>query len=405
MYTQQEEAGVRNALMPLIVLMFATAGAPALAADLDSFRVGAFKVTPDFNTKVTPSGKTWLLNGEEQTAELLTFKPRITALVSHEGREISSTFELQNGNYSAGRLDNFLDWRFENALALQLDGQSRLRLRTEIFDSHESSDDAFGANATSNHFFASAVNTSYERTTWDGRGKLLIDAGTSRKDYVESATSTSLRDQEISQAGGEFRLRVLPGANLLLKYQARDIRYLATPKLSSLPHERGEVLSYVGGSWEGSLGLAGDWRIASGYRQTAISDRGADPGNSAWETRVRWQPLEAGVVTFDADRSFGNSIGNSPDVSSYRYNVEYQWAPVLKTTLGGTWSSKSWDNSAREEGGMGLKMRMDYAWSTWVDLFVSVGHEQRWSSHNNFSFSQQSLMLGVAASLDRLFGR
>ena len=50
-------------------------------------------------------------------------------------------------------------------------------------------------------------------------------------------------------------------------------------------------------------------------------------------------------------------------------------------------------------------MRMDYAWASWVDLFVSLSHEQRYSPQNSFGFSQQSLMMGFAASLDRLFGR
>jgi hypothetical protein len=402
---QNNKNGAKSALMPLATLVLACLAAPALAVDLDSFELGAFKVTPDFNTRVTPSGSTWLANGEEQTAELLTFKPKITALASLDGRELSSTLEVQNGNYSAGRLDNFLDWRFENALGMQLGPQGRVRLRTELFDSHESGTDAFSPAAPAQHFFSSSVNTSYEHTAWGGRAKMLVDAGTSGKDYVDSATSTSLRDHDLNQIGTEFRLRVLPGADMLLKYQKRDIKYLTTPSLSSLPRGRSEVLSYVGGSWEGQVGIAGDWRIASGYRQTTVSALQPEPGTAAWETRVRWQPLDAGTVTFDADRSFGGNFGNRPDVSSYRYNVEYRWAPVLKTTLAGTWSSKSWNSSALVEEGMGVKMRMDYAWSSWVDMFVSIGHEQRWSPQNKSSFSQQSLMLGVAASLDRLFGR
>jgi hypothetical protein len=396
--------GVRSALLPLTSLLFACATMPALAVDLDPFNIGVFKVTPDFKAKVTPSGSTTLFNGAEETAELLTFKPKITALASQDGRELSSTFEVQNGNYSAGRLDNFLDWRFENALGLQLGPQGRVRLRTELFDSHESDDDAFNPT-TSQHFTASTVSTSYEHSAWAGRARLQVNAGSSSKDYMDSARSNSLQDHEAAQFGSEFRFRLLPGADMLLKYQTRDIKYLSTPSLSSLPRRSSEVLSYIGGTWEGSAGFTGDWRIASGYRQTTVKTLHPEPGTSVWETRVRWQPLQAGIVTFDADRSFGGSFGNNPDVSSYRYNVEYQWAPLLKTTLAGSYSSKTWGRSAREEQGMGLKMRMDYAWSSWIDMFVSVGHEQRWSPQNNFSFSQQSLMLGVAASLDRFFGR
>lgn len=389
----------------LTTLILVCAPASALAVDLDPFDVGIFKVTPDFKTKVTPSGSTTLFNGAEETAELLTFKPKITALASQDGRELSSTFEVQNGNYSAGRLDNFLDWRFENALGLELGPQDRLRLRTELFDSHEASNDAFRPNAASQHFTASSVTGSYEHSAWRGRAKLLVDAGSSSKDYLDVDAASNFRDQEATQFGSEFRFRVLPGADMLLKYQTRDIKYLTTPTLSSLPRGRSEILKYVGGSWEGRAGFAGDWRIASGYSHTAVQSVDRSPGKSAWETRVRWQPLQAGTVTFDADRSFGRGYFNDPDISSYRYNVEYQWAPVLKTTLAGSYSSKTWGSAARVEEGMGLKMRMDYAWSSWVDMFVSVGHEQRWSPQNNFSFSQQSLMLGVAASLDRFFGR
>lgn len=396
--------GAPNTPKLLTALILASIATPALAIDFEPFQVGAFRVVPDFNSKVTPSGSSLLLNGEKETAELLTFKPKVTATTSFDGRDFSSMFEVQNGAYSAGRLDNFIDWRFENAFGMNVGEKGRVTLRTELFDSHESANDAFRPQAATRYFSASGVNASYERSAWAGRAKLSFDAGTSEKDYMNDAINNTFRDQAATQVGSELKLRVLPGADMLLKYHTRDIKYMNMPGFATLP-TRNEALSYVGGTWEGKVGLAGNWKVASGYRQTSVQSFDADPGTSAWETRVRWQPLEQGIVTFDADRSFGNGFNNRPDISSYRYNLEYQWARPLKTSLGGTWSRKTWDALAREDEGLGLQMRMDYAWSSWVDLFVSVAHEQRYSPQNRFDYKQGSLMMGVAASLDRLFGR
>jgi hypothetical protein len=414
---QQEKAataaGLRRvrgrtpALLLCPLLAFGGA-APAIAAfDYEPFHVGAIEVIPDFNTRVTPTGSVLLPNGAEQSAELLLFKPKVTALVGGEHRQFSSTLEVQNGNYSAAGDASYIDWRLENSARFALDDTRSLRLRSESFNTHEGAGSAVVPVNDPARFLSSTLDTSFEQALWGRRGQLVIDAGRLTKDYVETTRRPDFRDFEDRHVGGSFRFRVLPGADLQLQYRARDIDYfedLESYVGEAVDHR--ETFTYLGASWERSLDLLGKLRIASGYKQTQNQAGQELADLSAWETNLRWQPRAAATFTFAADRSFREQfgLGAQGSISSYRYNWEQRWAKQLKTTLAGSYSRNLSGAVAREDEGRGIKLRLDYSYSTWVDMFVALGHDSR-STAGNLSFSQGTVMLGIAASFDRLFGK
>jgi hypothetical protein len=71
----------------------------------------------------------------------------------------------------------------------------------------------------------------------------------------------------------------------------------------------------------------------------------------------------------------------------------------------GTCSDKADLQSNRKEQGMALKLHHDYACTTWLNMLGAVGHDERRSMMNGFDFSQQTVMLGIAATLERLLDR
>jgi hypothetical protein len=394
---------------PAVLLCSALGLAPAAdAVEYEPFRVGAIEVIPDFNTRVTPTGSVVLPNGAEQDAELLLFKPKVTALIGGDRRQLSATLEAQNGNYSASADASYIDWRLENIARIKLDDQRSLRFRSESFNSREGASNPNVPIRNAARFLSSTFDTSFEQSLWHRRGQLTLDAGSFAKDYVEATTQRpDFRDLKDRHFGSSFRFRVLPGADLQLQYRARDIDYatdLENYVGDAIDHR--ETFTYMGASWERSVDILGKFRLASGYKQTANQAGKLSADTSTWETNLRWQPLSASTLTFAADHSLRArlGLGSQGSLSSYRYNWEQQWARQLKTTLAGSYSRNVSSLATPGDEGLGIKLRLDYAYSTWVDMFVALGHDRR-STAGDLRFSQGTVMLGIAASFDRLFGK
>lgn len=416
--TVRMAVGPRLVLAPGPTLLLAAALALGLAVpsahavDYSGFRVGAVALVPDFDTQVKSAGSVRLPNGEEENADLLLFNPRVTARVGSQRRQFSSTVEVQNGNYSAAGNAGYVDWKLENMARFTLDGARSIKLRTENFNTHEGAGKAQVPDEeyAPARFTTSIFDTSYEQALWGKRGKLVLDAGTFAKQYIDAEQRVDFHDQEDNYFGSSLRFHILPGANLHLRYREREIEYidLDGPLGSELEASmnRREVLTYVGASWEPGFDIFGDLKIASSYTQTENQAGRALADTTTWTTDVHWQPLTASTVTFATGRTFREQLGRGSleSISSYRYNWEYQWARRLKTTLAGSYSHKVNDSTQRENEGVGFKLRFDYAYSAWVDMFLALGHDRRETS-GNISFNQQTVMLGIAASLDRFLGR
>jgi Uncharacterized protein conserved in bacteria (DUF2320). len=399
----------RTLLLLGLAAALAVAAPRVSAIEYEPLHFGALEVIPDFNTSVTPTGSVLLPNGQEEDSELLLFKPRVTAVVSGGQHRFSSSFEVHNGNYSAPGSTGYFDWKLENQARLQFDGGRSLRFRTENFSTHE------GAGTTNvpkdgrepARFATESFDTSFEQSLWDRRGQLVLDAGSFSKTYLTGAESGNFTNRQDRYVGGSFRYRLLPGADLQMQYRARDIAFEAAfdPEAFA-PVDRREVFTYVGALWEKSLDLLGKVRLSSGYKQTDLQASTPLADTATWETNLRWQPLEASIVNLAADHSVRDMPGPFGDStsSSYRYNWEHQWAKQLKTTLNGSYSENVDTSTRRADTGMGLKLRLDYAYSRWVDMFIALGHDRR-KTGSAVSFSQGTFMLGIAASFDRLFGK
>ncbi len=382
--------------------MWATEPAP--------IQFGFLELQPSIDTKVTPLGNTWLPNGEEEEAELLVFKPRLAAFASDGKNQFSSTLEILNGNYSATAAENFVDLRFEGTARLPLDQQNVVKLRSEFFNTHENLGAAFrrGQSAVPQRFTTSTVNGSYEYSTRQGRGRLVLDTGTYTKNYLDNV-ALSFRNHEDYNWGSTFSLRVLPGTEMILQYRFKDVDYLDDRnRLTSdiWEQDNKESNTYLGATWEAPAKIPGKLKIASGFRETAVNAWRADSNSAKWETNVRWEPLRDSVVTLNADRIKREETGmfSTLDTTNLRYSWEYLWSSRLKSAIAGNYSGNTYQNSNRKDEGLGLKLRMDYAYSTWLNMFVAVGHDQRKSVLDNFNFSQHTFMLGITATLEHLWG-
>jgi hypothetical protein len=385
--------------------------APAWATEPAPIQLGFLELQPSIDTKVTPLGNTWLPNGEEEEAEFLLFKPRLAAFASDGKNQFSSTLEILNGNYSATGAANFVDLRFEGNARLPLDQQNVVKLRSEFFNTHENLGTAFrkGQSAVPQRFTTSTVNGSYEYSTKQGKGRLVLDAGRATKNYLDNVT-LSFRNHEDYNWGSTFSMRVLPGTEMVLQYRYKDVDYLDDRNrltASIWEQDNKESNAYLGATWEAPARIVpGKLRIASGFRETAVNAWRADSTSAKWETNVRWEPLRDSVVTLNADRIKREETGmfSTLDTTNLRYSWEYLWSGRLKSAIAGNYSGNTYQHSNRKDEGLGLKLRMDYSYSSWLNMFVAVGHDQRKSVLDNFNFSQHTFMLGITATLEHLWG-
>jgi hypothetical protein len=383
---------------------------PAWAIDPEPIQIGFLELQPSINTKVTPLGSTWLPNGEQEEAEFLLFKPRLVAFASDGKNQFSSTLEILNGNYSAPGAANFVDLRFEGTARVPLDQQNLLKLRSEFFNTHENLDAAFrkGNSAGPQRFTTSTVNGSYEYTTTGGMGRVVLDAGSYTKTYTDN-TALSFRNHKDYNWGSTFSLRVLPGTEMVLQYRFKNVDYLDDRKrltASIWEQDHNERNAYLGATWVAPAIVPGELRIVSGFKETAINAWRADAFSAKWETNVRWEPLRDSVVTLNADRVKREETGmfTTLDSTNLRYSWEYLWSSRLKSAVAGSYSGNTYQHSNRKDEGLGLKLRMEYTYSRWLNMFVAVGHDQRKSVLDNFNFTQHTFALGITATLEHLWG-
>jgi hypothetical protein len=403
--------------VPATFIAFALSGASAWAKEPSAqtkapepIQIGFLEVMPTIDTNVTPLGSTWLPNGEEENAELLLFKPRLAASASDGKNQFSSTLEILNGNYSARGADNFVDLRFEGNAKIPLDQRNLIKLRSEFFNTHETLGTAFrkGNSSPLDRFTISTVNGSYEYATRNGKGRLVLDTGTYAKAYSENS-ALNYRNHEDYNWGSTFSLRVLPGTDMVMQYRFKTVNYLndrAQRSASIWERDNQEINTYLGATWEAPAKIPGKLKIASGFKDTVVDANYADFNSAKWETNVRWEPLKDSIVTFNADRIKREDFGMNTvmDTTSIRYSWEYLWSGRLKSAIAGNYSGDTYILARRKDEGLGLKLRMDYAYSTWLNMFVSVGHDQKKSVVNQFNFTQHTFMLGITATLEHLWG-
>src|SRR5690606_18801647 len=101
----------------------------------------------------------------------------ISAFASNGDNQYSTTFEIQNGNYTAAGTSGFIDWKLEGTAQIALPGDNPLKLRAEFFNTHE----GLGKRSSSgkvepDQLSISTVNASYQFGSDQGLGRILVDA-------------------------------------------------------------------------------------------------------------------------------------------------------------------------------------------------------------------------------------
>lgn len=389
-------------------------GAPAALAIEEPIKLGFFEVVPALDAKVTPTANLRLLNGEELNSELQLFKPRVSAFASTGSTRISTALEIHNGNYTAPGAENFVDWKLESAANIEVTPQNQLQVRAELFNTHEGLGNAFslGGPTEAKRLTTSSLTTSYQYGSDADRSRWVLDAGTFTKRFIDPDNKNAAKpgpDEEAFNWSSTLHFRVLPGTQMQLRYGFKDVDFVEDalhPSEYVNAMSRQETHTYVGASWEAAPALLGKLRIASGYKAVAIAARSPAHSNS-WETNLRWEPVKHSLFTLKADHSVveQNRGQSGFDSLNLKYNWEYSWSHQLRSTLAGTYSDNADLRSRRKEQGRGLKLHLDYAYTTWLNMFVAVGHDERRSRMGGFDFRQQTVMLGIAASLERLLGR
>jgi hypothetical protein len=394
------------------LVLLALASSPTLAIEPEPIKLGFLEVKPALDTKLTPFGSTTLLNGEQLKSDFLLVKPRITAFAAKGNKQLSTSFEILNGSYSASGAAPFIDWKVDGAVRAEPMPQHVVKVRAELFNTHEAVGAAFRNSADdAARFTLSTLNTSYEFGNQNDLGRLVLDATTFVKNHEESLANPR-RNQKESNWGSTYHLNVLPGTTMQLQYRSKGTAWFddtldLAGSTSAITDYSQEAFAYVGASWETEARLAGKLKVVSGYKQTAVDGQRNRAHSNSWETNVRWRPMTGSVVTFNADRTIREQNGpqSAIDMLHFRYNWEYQWSHQLKSSIAGNYTGKTRLQTNKKEEGLGLKLKMEYAYTNWLNMFITAGHDQHRNANNGFSFSQQSIMLGVAASLEKLLGK
>lgn len=380
----------------------------ALALEPKVLRVGSvLDVVPSVDTSVTHTDNMFLSNSNEVSSNIVQVTPRVTARITDGLQLFETTLEIFSGNYSATEEDDYTDWKLAGIADLEINVRNKLRFDVEHFNTHEVRGTGFSQGdvftPVPDKFDATTLAARYQFGTDSSRGRIVMDANRYEKDYTNNELTTFMRNRVDTGWSGTFYLGTLPSTDILFQYRFKDVDYVNDPAAvagfgDSLDSE--EQYAYIGATWEATAKTTGSVKFGYGTKEFADADRGDSSGPS-WEAILRWEPRTYSIVNLTAGRAFGepSGIGSGLDSRSYSLNWEHQWSGRFKSTLVASRSDDSYIDSIREDRISGYSARVDYAFDTWLDVFVFAGYDERQSELTAFNYDQNIFRLGFAASL------
>src|SRR5690606_33510375 len=124
----------------------------------------------------------------------------------------------------------YIDWKLEGTAEFALPGSNPLKLRAEHFNTHEGLDKGFSqGNNGPDKLSISTVNTSYQFGNDQGLGRVVLDANSYTKHYLNNQKSNANRDHSDFDWGTTYTLNVLPGTNVVMQYRHKDVDFIHAP--------------------------------------------------------------------------------------------------------------------------------------------------------------------------------
>jgi polysaccharide biosynthesis protein VpsM len=379
----------------------------AVALEPAPVRFGIIDFVPTLHTDILYTDNMFLSSDNEQSSSLVLLKPKIVATISRGPDNYSSTLEIQNGNYSATREDDYADWKIATAAHIELDVRNIVDLEAEYFNTHEVRGTGFSQGdfftPVPDKFNTSRLTARYQYGTDESRGRIVLDVAGFRKIYSNNPLTTFFRDREDGDLAGTFYLGTLTRTDILFQYRYRKINYLNDPEaLAGLEDslDSRETYVFTGLTWQATAKTSGTIKAGYGKKDFIDPDR-TDTSGPSWEVQLHWEPLSYSVVELTTGRAFGeqSGIGSGLDSRSVSINWQHKWSRKVTSMLSTSHSSDTYVNSERSDSVRSLTARIEYAVDTWLDLFAAIGNDTRQSVLNAFNYEQATFNLGFSVSL------
>lgn len=381
--------------------------ASAFAIEPQAIEVGIVDLIPEVDTSVAHTDNMFRDEEAPVSSSISLVAPRVTARVTDGLQLFTSTFELLRGDYSATDVDDYTDWRLAALADVEINVRNKLQFEAEYFNTHEVRGTGFSQGGVftpvPDRFNAKTLAAQYQFGADSARGRIVIDADRYEKEYTNNEATTRFRGRIDNGLSGTFHLGVLPRTDILFQYRVRDVDYVNDPIDGIDTEDRldsEERYGYVGVTWEATGKTSGTVKLGYGTKDFADPDR-TDTSGPSWEAALRWEPRTYSIVEISAGRAFGEptGIGSGMDTQRYGLDWEHQWSGRIKSTLAISRNDDDYIDLPREDRIRDVSARIDYSVDTWLDVFAAAGRDERRSPLPGFSYEQNVVRIGFAASL------
>jgi hypothetical protein len=234
-----------------------------------------------------------------------------------------------------------------------------------------------------------------------GGARLQFRAGYMDREYQNFEEITRTRDRDETTLGTTFFYPIAPKTDLLAEYTYKDIHY-PNPFEDAPPLDSHENSLLVGAQWEMTPNLKSTVRVGYGDKSFDDSERENWDG-VAWSVALWMKPREQDTILVETSRApeettrEGDFINRAQILATWTHD----WSARVYTELGALYGQDEYEQSVndRKDDIYNVSFRAGYAFRRWANVYVGYSYDDKDSSAQNLSYSDNTFMIGVDFSL------
>ena len=326
----------------------------------------------------------------------------LTPALRLEARQAGKTFSLRLsstiGQHQNNRADNYTNTNLNGLADFDLGARLRARLEGDYIDGM----DARGStnnplSDTPDHYRHTRGRGIFSYGAIGARGRLDLELGQSRREYLNNRANTAANDNVIDDLGATFYWRVGPATSLLFQGKHSKVDYpLLASTLGSV-----ENAFLAGAIWEASAKTSGTFRVGMTKKDFDASARGSSTTIS-WTGQIRWSPRSYSHVDLNLNRAPAETtggVGNFIDRTVTGARWTHDWSSRLATEASASYSTDAYQGVARTDNTQNYGLNASYKMRRWLNFGGNYAHAVRNSDDGNFRYKRNVFMLFLNATL------
>ena len=326
----------------------------------------------------------------------------LTPALRLETRRAGNTFALRMssaiGQYQNNKTDNYTNTNVNGRADLDLGTRLRARVEADYTDGVDPRGSTNNPlSATPDHYHQTRGQGSFSYGAQGARGRLDLELGQLRREYVNNRAVTAANDRTVDDLGATFHWRVGPRTSLLFQGKHSKVDYdLPASTLGSV-----ENAFLAGATWEATAKTSGTFRFGMTKKDFDASARGSSTTIS-WTGQVRWSPRTYSHVDASLNRAPAETtggVGNFIDRTVTGARWSHEWSNRLTTEATASYATDAYRGVARTDNTQNYGLRATYKMRRWISFGGDYAHTVRSSDDSNFDYKRNVFMLFLNATL------